>query len=103
MSPIVNRTRITNLLPFDVAQGTRVSVDGCALSPVLKGPSIHPGTGLRGEFPVGPVQLAVQALHQPANPALRVSPALRALKRLSVLAAEIVFPRAATRSRRRAR
>jgi hypothetical protein len=34
-------------------------------------------------------------VHQPANPAARISPALRALKRLSVFAADIIYPRAA--------
>ncbi|MBL9018590.1 MAG: hypothetical protein JNL83_30670 [Myxococcales bacterium] len=34
-------------------------------------------------------------VHQPATAALRVPPTLRALKRLSVLAADIVYPRAA--------
>lgn len=34
-------------------------------------------------------------VHQPANPALRVSPLQRALRRLSVLSADVVYPRAA--------
>lgn len=34
-------------------------------------------------------------VHQPANPALRVAPTLRALRRLWVLAKDIVYPRAA--------
>ena len=34
-------------------------------------------------------------VHQPPNPTLRVPPTLRALKRLSVLAGDIVYPRAA--------
>ncbi|CAN5912528.1 hypothetical protein BH11MYX2_BH11MYX2_02470 [soil metagenome] len=34
-------------------------------------------------------------VHQPADPTLRVAPTLRALRRLSVLATDIVYPRAA--------
>ncbi len=34
-------------------------------------------------------------VHQPANPALRVSPLLRPLRRLSVFAPDVVYPRAA--------